>query len=98
MYFCSSNDPAKYQDHFICSTHRKNQEKCSSHFIRVSVLEGLVLEHIRLVLQYVAYHEDYFRSLMEEQLRLESEAGINVSRKRLTKAERRMNELDRLFI
>ena len=98
MYFCSSNDPAKYQDHFICSTHRKNQEKCSSHFIRVSVLEGLVLEHIRLVLQYVAYHEDYFRSVMEEQLRLESEAGINVSRKRLTKAERRMNELDRLFI
>lgn len=98
MYFCSSNDPVKYQDHFICSTHRKNQEKCSSHFIRVSVLEGLVLEHIRLVLQYVAYHEDYFRSVMEEQLRSESEAGINVSRKRLTKAERRMNELDRLFI
>lgn len=98
MYFCGSNDPAKYQDHFICSTHRKDGEKCSSHFIRTVVLEELTLEHIRLVLQYVAYHEDYFRSIMEEQLKLESEEGIRVSRKRLTKAEKRLNELDRLFI
>lgn len=98
MYFCGSNDPIKYPDHFICSTHRKNQEKCSSHYIRVDALEALVLEHIKLVLQYVAYHEDYFRSVMGEQLKLESEAGINVSRKRLTKAEKRLNELDRLFI
>ena len=98
MYFCGSSDPAKYQDHFICSTHRKDKEKCSSHFIRVAVLEELVLEHIKLVLQYVAYHEDYFRSVMEDQLKLESSESIKVSRKQLAKAERRMNELDRLFV
>lgn len=75
-----------------------NVEKCSSHFIRVTVLEELVLEHIKLVLQYVAYHEDYFRSVMEEQLKLESEGVIKTSRKRLSKAEKRLNELDHLFI
>jgi len=61
-------------------------------------LEELVLEHIRLVLQYVAYHEDYFRSVMEEQLKLGSESSIKGSRKRLSKAEKRLNELGRLFI
>ena len=34
------------------------------------------MEHIRLVLQYVAYHEDYFRSVMENHLKLESEEGM----------------------
>ncbi len=58
----------------------------------------MVLEHVRLVLQYVAYHEDYFRSIMEDQLKLESEKCIGVSRKRLAKAEKRLSELDRLFI
>lgn len=98
MYFCGSNDPTKYQEHFICSTHRKDVKKCSSHFIRESVLEELVLSHIKIVLQYVAYHEDYFRSVMEDQLKLESTEGIKVSRKQLVRAERRMSELDRLFI
>ena len=98
MYFCGSNDPAKYQDYFICSTHRKSQEQCSSHFIREVVLEELVLEHIKLVLQYVACHEDYFRSVMEDQLKLESTESMKVSRKRLAKAERRLGELDHLFI
>ena len=35
---------------------------------------------------------------MEEQLKLESEGSIKASRKHLSKAEKRLNELDRLFI
>lgn len=98
MYFCGGKGNQEKKDYFLCSTHRNNVEKCSSHFIRVTVLEELVLEHIKLVLQYVAYHEDYFRSVMEEQLKLESEGTIKASRKRLSKAEKRLNELDHLFI
>ena len=58
----------------------------------------LVLEHIRLVLQCVAYHEDYFRSVMEEQLKLESEGSIKASRRCLSKAEKRLSELECPFI
>ena len=98
MYFCSSNVPEKYPDYFVCSTHRKDREKCNGCYIKTAVLEQLVLEHIRLVLQYVAYHENYFRSVMEEELKLESEGTIRTSQKRLSKAEKRLSELDRLFI
>lgn len=98
MYFCSSNAPEKYPDYFVCSTHRKDREKCNGCYIKTAVLEQLVLEHIRLVLQYVAYHENYFRSVMEEELKLESEGTIRTSRKCLSKAEKRLSELDRLFI
>lgn len=98
MYFGSSNNP-KYQDYFVCSTHRKNSEKCSGCYTNAAAVEELVLAHIRLVLQYyVACHEDYFRSVMEDQLKLDSEENVKVSRKQLANAERRMSELDRLFI
>lgn len=98
MYFCGGKDPEGKKDYLLCSTHRNNTKKCSSHFIRVSVLKELVLEHVKMVLQYVACHEDYYRSVMEEHLKMESVESVKVSRKRLVKAEKRLNELDRLFI
>jgi len=45
MYFCSSNDPAKYPDYFVCSTLRKDSEKCGGSYIKAAALEELVLEH-----------------------------------------------------
>ena len=51
--------------------------------IRVKVLERLVLKHIQVVMGYILRHEDYFRTIMEEQLRVESCEQIRIRRKRL---------------
>ena len=42
------------------------------HFIRVKVLDRVVLKHIQAVTGYILRHEAHFRAVMEEQLRLES--------------------------
>ena len=47
---------------------------------------------------YILRHEDYFRTIMEEQLRVESYEQIRIRRKRLESSERRIAELKRLFI
>lgn len=83
---------------FDCSLHHKSKEKCNGHFIRVKVLERLVLKHIQVVMGYILRHEDYFRTIMEEQLRVESCEQIRIRRKRLESNERRIAELKRLFI
>ena len=47
---------------------------------------------------YILRHEDYFRTIMEEQLRVESYEQVHIRRKRLESNERRIAELKRLFI
>ena len=98
MLYGSSNNGDLDQDFFDCSLHRKSKEKCNGHFIRVKVLERLVLKHIQVVMGYILRHEDYFRTIMEEQLRVESYEQIRIRRKRLESNERRIAELKRLFI
>ena len=98
MLYGSSNNGDLNQDFFTCSTHRKDAEKCSAHFIRVKVLERVVLKHIQTVTGYILRHEAHFRTVMEEQLRLESGEQIRIRRKRLERNETRIAELKRLFI
>lgn len=47
---------------------------------------------------YILRHEDCFRTIMEEQLRVESYEQIRIRGKRLESNERRIAELKRLFI
>ena len=98
MLYGSSNNGDFSQDFFDCSLHRKDKEKCGGHFIRIKVLERMVLKHIQAVTGYILRHEAYFRRKMEEQLRLESGEQIRIRRKRLEQNEKRIAELKRLFI
>lgn len=98
MFYTSSNNHSFDQDFFDCSTHRKDKEKCGGHFIRVKVLEQLVLHHIQLVTSYILCYEGHFRAVMEQQLRVESSERMKASRKRLDRDEKRVAELKRLFM
>lgn len=71
LYYCTVNNFEKRQDFFECSTHRKNDEKCKSHYIR---------------------------AVVQEQLKIESDEKIQAWRKQRTQAEKRIAELDRLFV
>ena len=98
LYYSTTNYFEKRQDFFICSTHRANKDKCSSHYIRAVVLEDVIWKHMKEVISYVTRYEAHFRVEMEQKLRLQSEETIRVYKKRLSQAEKRIGELDRLFI
>ena len=98
LYYSTTSYFEKRQDFFICSTYRVNKDKCSGHYIRAVVLEELVWKHIQEVISVVTRYEAYFRSEMEQKLRIQSEESLRLSQKRLAQAEKRIGELDRLFI
>ena len=98
MRYCTTNYFEKRQDHFVCANYRSNTGSCSAHFIRAVVLEDLVWMHMKAVIFYVTRYEAHFRAVMEHKLLLSSEEKICASIKRLEQAQRRMGELDRLFI
>lgn len=54
--------------------------------------------HMKTVISYVTRHEAHFRTVMEHRLRLSNEEAVRGYKKRLAQAERRLGELDRLFI
>ena len=53
---------------------------------------------MKAVISYVTCHEAHFRADMEHRLKLSTDAAIRVSKKKLTQDEKRLAELDRLFI
>lgn len=98
MFFCSCNHYEKRQDHFVCANSRSNNGTCSAHYIRAVVLEEMVRQHMELVVSYVTAHEAYFRKAMEARMKLESETTLKAQRKRMLQTERRIAEIDRLYM
>lgn len=98
LYYCTSKNFEARQDHFICSTSRlKGKDVCSTHFIRAVILEQGVLAHMRLTIACVANHEEQFRKAMGAKQKAEAKKELAAKRRQLTQAERRIEELDRLF-
>jgi len=67
------------------------------HYIKVSVLQTLVLETIRSVSGFVREHEDEFVRLVREASELQSEEAAKSQKKQLAKNQKRCAELDTLI-
>ena len=99
MYFCSRVEGNGSGDCFCCSTNRKYNEVCAhTHYIRASSLEQVVWKHLKMVIGYVSCHEQHFRSYMEQRLRLDTAESLRVLSRKLTQKEKRIKELDSLYI
>ena len=98
LYYGATNNYRTEGAFFDCSLHWKYKEKCPTHYIRESILERMVLKHMQLVTGYILRYEQYFRSIMELQLRLESTEKLQISKGQLERNEKRIAELKRLFI
>ena len=98
MYYCTTKNFDKRQDHFVCSTSRtKGKEVCGSHFIRAIILEQGVLHHIRTVMWLVANHEEKFKAALGAMQKSEMKKALASKKKQVSQIERRIDELDRLF-
>ncbi len=98
MRYCTTSYFEERQDHFVCANYRSNTGTCSAHYIRAVVLEQLVWEHVQKVIWFVLCFESYFRANMEQLHRMQTEETLRIKRKELAKGDKRIQELDRLFI
>ena len=102
LYYGAANNCRPEGVFFGCSLHWKRKDKCGTPYIREAVLSHIVLKHIQTVTGCILRHEVHFRTVMrtvmEEQLRLESGEQIRIRRKRLERNENPIAELKRQFI
>jgi len=89
------------QHSYVCAGYRnraRHKSNCSSHYIRKTVLMELVLADIQRISAYVKENEsEFFRKAVAYGNR-EANAVLAAKTKELTKAEERMETLDRVFV
>jgi hypothetical protein len=82
---------------YNCSGYRNGSTNCTSHRIRVVILNELILNDIRAVAEYVASCEQKFvKKLMQKSVK-SRQSELAKKKKSLKTAKNRIAELDKLF-
>ena len=97
LYYSVTNNYRRDGAYFFCSSYRKNSTNCSAHYIREKLLYELVLESMKRVLSYVQVFEKQFVRAQLERSSEEQKKELAKKRRELSKAEKRIAELDVLF-
>jgi DNA invertase Pin-like site-specific DNA recombinase len=82
---------------YVCSSYRHYSRSCTCHYIRVSVVEKLILEAIRRTSKYARENEAEFMKRVRDEADLQQEAAVKESRKKLAKSKRRREEVSGLI-
>jgi hypothetical protein len=86
----------KPHDEYVCSSYRHYSRSCTCHYIRVEVVESLILDTIRRISSYARTNEAEFIERVRQESVLQQESSVKDNKKRLTKAKRRREEITRL--
>jgi len=99
MYHKRGNTGRDNQPHheYVCANYRHYTNSCTCHYIRVSVVENLILTAIKKVSGYVRENEAEFVKRVHDEAELQQEAAVMENRKKLTKAQRRRDEINTLI-
>ena len=92
----------KSWDRYTCSTYnmgrKRFKETCTQHYIRTEVIRELVLDAIREISAYVHQNETDFADKIREASIVQQEETAKIHKKQVSKNERRIAELDHLFL
>ena len=97
LYHCRATSLKHEQESYTCGTYRRYRTQCSAHYIRVVVLEELVLQNLQRVVAYAREDEDEFvRRVIENKLAVQR-TEQEQSKRKLEKQKRRITELDAII-
>ena len=102
MYYTVGRNPRKpSNDRYECSTYSFGQKKfiepCRTHSIATKPLREILLDVIRKTASYVQQHEEEFIKKLRENSHLVQGETFKSHTRKITKNERRITELDKLF-
>ena len=98
MYLHRSSTKKKEQEHMKCSTYSKGFNECSAHFIRTCVLKELLLNEINKMLGYIHENKEKYLEMLTKQTSDNHSEDVKQAKKTIAKSEKRIAELDKLFI
>ena len=97
LYYSSRENYKRESAAFFCSTYRRDNTKCSTHYIREKVVYELVLENMRRVFSFVTNYETIFAKLQMAQFHSENLKTLNAKKNDLAKKQKRVKEIDGLI-
>ena len=100
MYATRGDGTLKRKHAYTCGNYRNRARQnhcCTTHYIRKSVLEELVLGDIQRVTKYVRAHEREFIETATKRNDAEAKKVLNLCRRERDKTAARLNELDTIF-
>ncbi len=81
---------------YICSSYRHLTKDCTMHYIKVSVIENLIITAIRRINYFVRIDEARFIQKVKEKVNYHHEETINGHKKIIKRNEKRIDELNNL--
>lgn len=97
MTFHREVSQAADKHHYVCGNYRGNTANCTMHYIRHVVVERIVLENLKEVIQYVSNYEDEFvRTVMDADVK-QRNRELGQKKKKLAEMQKRIAELDTIF-
>ena len=91
-----ADEPAE-KHHYLCENYRSNTANCTMHYIRNVVVERIVLENLKEVIQYVSNYEDEFVQMIMDSDMRQRNRELAQKKKRLAETQKRIGELDTIF-
>lgn len=89
----------KDQEYYLCSGYRKSKDYCgTTHSIRTVILEELLLQNLRLIVSFAKEHKNEFVQMVMDMDLKERNRGLAKKKKLLTESEKRIAELDNIFM
>lgn len=99
MYHKQGKADSSHKPHheYCCSSYRHYSRSCICHYIRVPVIENLILDAIRWVSGYVRNNEAKFVERVMNESALQQDAAVKESKRKLTVFIRRHDEINSLI-
>ena len=91
-----ADEPAE-KHHYLCENYRSNTANCTMHYIRNVVVERIILENLKEVIQYVSNYEDEFVQMIMDSDMRQRNRELAQKKKRLAEIQKRIGELDTIF-
>ena len=91
-----ADEPAE-KHHYLCENYRSNTANCTMHYIRNVVVERIVLENLKEVIQYVSNYEDEFVQMIMDSDMRQRNRELAQKKKKLIELQKRIGELETIF-
>lgn len=97
LYVCRTKSLKPEAYYYCCSTYRKRQGQCSSHQIRISIIDRIVFADLKRHIDFAREHEDEFLKLVSSESMSQINKLINSFNKELSASRARIEKLDSII-
>ena len=97
LHFCAAKSLKPNQEFYRCANYKDGRGSCKIHYIRNVVLEQIVQTAVSDLADFVRNYEAVFLYMLSRKTEAEKKTELLAMRQRLTAAQSRISEIDRVI-